>query len=226
MSLRWEAANCSQCGRLVWSENTKQKEPQNCNSSLACNRAAGNVPACPAKCVGPAAMREQALRERTQHAERSAVTSRHACRRCKLGLEPSEPSGLWAILLAGNLPADCPLTADELRSLYSRDITPEDYEMLLRLDEVSDRKTSQQLLLSAADCEHLPVPQSDLRWQGEICAVCCDEMIISQDVCGLPCCEHIFHRQCISKWLSSRKAACPLDNLSVHAPQDGSNSSN
>lgn len=222
---RWEAAKCSQCGKLAWGESATQKEPPSQNSNWYYGRAAVSWPACPAKSAGPAETRKEALRERSQHAERNAGMSHHTCRRCKLGLEPSEPSGLWAILLAGNLPADCPLTAGELRSLYSRDITPEDYEMLLRLDEVREGETSQQQL-ALEDCEHLPVPQSHLRWQGETCAVCCSEMLISDDVCGLPCCDHVFHRQCISQWFSSRRAVCPLDNLSVLASLDRSSNSN
>merc|ERR1712217_682162 len=90
-------------------------------------------------------------------------------RRCSLGLSPVEPSNS-ALLLFGStqVTSGCPLTAAQVRSLCSRDITPEDYDLLLQLDEAAPASSK----ISAADCERLEAPEPNGAWLGETCMVC------------------------------------------------------
>ena len=44
---------------------------------------------------------------------------------------------------------------------------------------------------------------------GDICSICLDTIKDDDDVRGLIC-VHAFHASCIDKWLSRRKACCPL----------------
>jgi len=134
------------------------------------------------------------------------------CRRCKLGLEVSEASELTALLFGAT--SGGPLTPAQIRTLCSRDITPEDYDMLLRLDE--DIVVPASGVLSAAACERLEAPQANANWQGETCAVCLGDLLAGEDVRELPCCSHVYHKECIVQWLTCSKATCPLDSLSVH----------
>jgi len=87
--------------------------------------------------------------------------------------------------------------------LLFREITPDDYETLLRLDETVSRPT-----VSAASIERLPTCSGkDLC--GEECSVCLASFKDDDVVATLPC-RHSFHRDCIGKWLSECRRACPL----------------
>lgn len=147
--------------------------------------------------------------------EAQALTGSETCRRCTLGLAPTELSILVSLLFGGGQGLDpCGLTQAELRSLMSRDITPEDYDMLLALDNDVSKEASE--LLSAADCDRLPGTDPAMNFEGEECAVCLGAMSDADDaICGLPCCKHVFHRDCIVEWLTCFRAKCPLDNFDV-----------
>lgn len=95
---------------------------------------------------------------------------------------------------------------DVMEDLLFRDITPEDYEFLLQLDEGIARDTAGKAevsCLEAADPEDAA---------GETCAVCLlpfedDE---PQGSVAVLQCRHLFHQECISKWLLERSRLCPL----------------
>jgi len=95
----------------------------------------------------------------------------------------------------------------------SRDITPEDYDLLLALDASMPETSSNSL--TVADCEKLPKPAEGVDLEEAECAVCLGEMSATDEICGLPCCNHMFHRSCIVEWLTSFKMKCPLDNQDV-----------
>lgn len=102
-----------------------------------------------------------------------------------------------------NLRLPCGLTAAEVYSLLSRDITPEDYDLLLRLDEMVAKPT-----VSADSVRDLP--QADFQeFQGHDCGVCLSALEAKDCVVGLPC-RHYFHQECVSKWLSQCRKTCPL----------------
>jgi hypothetical protein len=91
----------------------------------------------------------------------------------------------------------------EVFDLLSRDITPEDYDLLLRLDKAVAPKT-----VSADGVEALPVVTAE-EFMGGNCAVCMCSFEASDTVSGLPC-RHHFHKSCIAKWLSECRKTCPL----------------
>merc|ERR1712178_206384 len=60
--------------------------------------------------------------------------------------------------------------------------------------------------------ESLPV-QNLMEPASDECAICQDKMIVGEAVRRLPC-AHMFHAECITKWLHIRPT-CPLDNLPI-----------
>lgn len=104
------------------------------------------------------------------------------------------------------------LSRMEVQRLQQRDLTPEDYELLLRLDESVETKERR---LSVSDCDALPVPASSVSWAGESCGVCLSDFEVNDEVRALPCCSHVFHSSCIRQWLTGTRATCPLDKLEV-----------
>lgn len=93
--------------------------------------------------------------------------------------------------------------------LLFREITPEDYELLLRLDESVARPTA-----SKEKVDSLPRARSEDAI-GQVCTVCLDPFKASDNVLMLPACKHLFHKECVSKWLLERHRVCPLCNVEV-----------
>jgi len=97
----------------------------------------------------------------------------------------------------------CGLLPSQVSDLMLREITPEDYEMLLLLDESVAKPTvskeSAEQLRSACIEDFI----------GRSCAICLIGMEPQDAVIELQC-GHPFHKQCITKWLTERKGVCPL----------------
>lgn len=98
----------------------------------------------------------------------------------------------------------CGLMASELSQLLFRDITPDDYEMLLQLDESIPRPTASKDLVDSLPCA------SSEDCLGETCSVCLTAFELGDSITFIPSCKHKFHRDCISKWLLERNKVCPL----------------
>jgi hypothetical protein len=101
-----------------------------------------------------------------------------------------------------------------MADLLFRDITPDDYELLLQLDEEVARRT-----VSKNDVDSLPQVCVE-EALGETCTVCLDNFHLRDTVSLLPSCGHRFHRDCIAKWLLERHRVCPLCNVEVFPTQD------
>mmetsp|Transcript_29087 Transcript_29087/g.83369 ORF Transcript_29087/g.83369 Transcript_29087/m.83369 type:complete len:348 (+) Transcript_29087:43-1086(+) len=97
----------------------------------------------------------------------------------------------------------CGLTPVEVYSLLSRDIGPEDYELLLRLDDAVPKKTASSEVLDRLSS----VSRED--FMGGKCSVCLSPFEEDDEVTALQC-EHHFHRSCIRTWLSDYRRTCPL----------------
>lgn len=105
----------------------------------------------------------------------------------------------------------CGLLASEVSDLLFRDITPDDYEMLLQLDENVPRPTASQALVDS-------LPHASFEdCLGETCAVCLTAFESCDSITYIPSCKHKFHRGCISKWLLERNKVCPLCGNEVSA---------
>lgn len=96
-----------------------------------------------------------------------------------------------------------------LIDMENRDLSPEDYELLLRLDERLAPSTLNPCLLAS-----LPRALAGQQLAGERCAVCMDTMQASDMAVTLPC-SHAFHAPCIDQWLSTTSTKCPLDGVAV-----------
>ena len=101
----------------------------------------------------------------------------------------------------------------QLADLQHRDLTPEDYELLLRLDEKVAPKTVSRSLLASFETVILESVNSLI---GELCSICMERYSESQGVKTLPC-NHTFHSDCINMWLSSASLNCPLDGIPVES---------
>ncbi|PRP85775.1 RING zinc finger-containing protein [Planoprotostelium fungivorum] len=97
--------------------------------------------------------------------------------------------------------------ADILAELQNRDLTPEDYEILLLLDESVPKKT-----ISEKDIERLPHRHVEVE-EGS-CVVCMCDYAEGEEMTKLPC-GHEFHTRCITMWLTMSSVNCPSDNLPV-----------
>ena len=94
-------------------------------------------------------------------------------------------------------------------SLQHRELTPEDYELLLLLDELVKNRT-----VSRAALDSFTVFAAEEGLTCEQCAVCLEQYCIGQELKQLPC-SHFFHTNCIEQWLSTVSMNCPLDGLPV-----------
>ena len=104
---------------------------------------------------------------------------------------------------------------------FEGDFTPEDYELLLALDDTIDKK--HHTVESTAGFEKMtglmrPVVSNQQQQREEEekfnratyeCRVCL-ECVEEKDAClKLPCCERVFHNSCIEKWLTQYRNSCP-----------------
>lgn len=98
----------------------------------------------------------------------------------------------------------CGLFQDEVIEFMYRDLSPEDFEKLSKLDErLPKRNTAQRNLV-----DRLPrVPSKDCGVSE--CGVCLGELESQTTAVKLPC-GHCFHQACISKWLTQCKNTCPF----------------
>lgn len=97
--------------------------------------------------------------------------------------------------------------------LQNRDITDEDYEMLLQLDRPLDEHEGVAgHLLSSMPIEIVREHHSLLS-QSKNCGICLHGYQPFQCVRKLRC-QHVFHRDCIDNWLSNH-STCPVDGTSV-----------
>eukprot|EP00056_Hartaetosiga_gracilis_P000388 m.38123 g.38123 ORF g.38123 m.38123 type:complete len:496 (+) comp10184_c0_seq1:272-1759(+) len=124
-----------------------------------------------------------------------------------------------------------------LVELQYRDATPEDYELLLVLDESVKPPTLTHEDVSAnlttcslddisscssdtANKEDSTTPSSaeeseeQQKKEQHECSICLDAITREMKLKRLPC-GHFFHSDCIDAWLLEYSTTCPLDNLPV-----------
>lgn len=110
----------------------------------------------------------------------------------------------------------CGLTQRQLDEMLNRELTPEDYEILLKLDEQVAKPASR--LCSAAQVSRFPLitigastsPEEEEDEQEAECGVCLCPLECGDKVRTLPCCARArFHEECITQWLVETKNSCP-----------------
>jgi len=109
-----------------------------------------------------------------------------------------------SVALEDYIPADMDNT---LEDLLFRDITPEDYDMLLQLDEDLARATASS---SSIDSLEEMDPEELVGQKCVICQCSFDGEAAAGHQPVLLRCQHAFHRECIKKWLLERSEVCPL----------------
>ena len=105
-------------------------------------------------------------------------------------------------------PLPCGLLPSQLSDILFREITPEDYDVLLQLDTQLSRLSSDSDAAGLAEIlAFLSVDAADI--DQVTCIVCLSQCEGTQKITRLPC-DHVFHTSCISQWLLQRKPICPL----------------
>lgn len=104
-----------------------------------------------------------------------------------------------------------------------RDFTPEDYELLLQLDQeeaATEGPQAEAAAVAASMIDQLPVGRVPSGTKPTQCVVCLEDMEPGQDVRSLPC-MHVFHKHCIDRWLTScgQTMRCPIDQAVVQLVQ-------
>lgn len=95
-----------------------------------------------------------------------------------------------------------------LVELQNRDITPEDYDLLIQLDSSVKPKTLSEAQIDSLRSEIVTSILDD------VCNICIEDYTPGEERKFLPC-GHYFHGQCIRTWLSWTSNRCPVDGREV-----------
>ncbi|CAM9736433.1 unnamed protein product [Scytosiphon promiscuus] len=106
-----------------------------------------------------------------------------------------------------------------LAALQGRDLTSEDYQQLLALDDASGGGAKSKGL-SKSEVAMLPQQTGNGSGPVDQCCICMEDMTSRQNITRLPACLHTFHTKCISKWLKE-KSCCPIDKTPVSVSDAG-----
>ena len=118
------------------------------------------------------------------------------------------PAALKYELRSDNIPKEAGSFMNQMVDLQHRELRPEDYELLLQLDESVAPKTISRKLLDSIVI--VTVDAADIL--GELCTICMEQYHTAQKVKTLTC-KHTFHADCIDHWFSTASQNCPLDGL-------------
>lgn len=159
-------------------------------------------------------VRVNACRYYKEEAQKSVVEQQQQAQKAnsalKRGLERSRVSSSSSSSPSRRL--KCGLTSAQVSDIQNRELTPEDYELLLALDESVAKKC-----LTREDIDKI-APMKKLgddattACEGDTCVVCFSEYAGSCAVRTLPC-GHTFHSDCIVMWLTNSSVNCPIDGL-------------
>ena len=123
---------------------------------------------------------------------------------------PAEKSGLEFLLCDENTPEGLePDLLEFLLDLQDREVTPEDYELLLQLDDSVTKKALPDKRVASLEANTVTEEHVD-----DTCGVCMENYVVGETGKILPC-GHMFHESCIKTWLTYNSTKCPLDNIEV-----------
>ena len=98
------------------------------------------------------------------------------------------------------------LRRSEAFGLMMRDLTADDYDTLIQLDETIAKK-----VVPSEAVQKLTILKSD---DGGKCGVCLYPILAEDPLKELNC-HHRFHVACIDKWLLTYSNICPIDGLPI-----------
>ena len=103
-------------------------------------------------------------------------------------------------------------TYTAIMEIQHRDITPEDYDTLLRLTDSVKPKTLPPSALEqrAPSFAWRPPLLPGMSDEPQTCSICLESLAHGDRCRRLPC-RHVFHRECIDTWLGSHADRCPDD---------------
>ncbi|KAH9584185.1 zinc finger protein [Trypanosoma melophagium] len=123
--------------------------------------------------------------------------------------EVSERVSRQAVLSVPLVPEPTPRVSADVIPLMYRELDPNDYEILLQLDENNNRRvlTLEQFMSLRRE-----------KWNSslgvETCNICLDLFDVSSSCVWLPC-GHFFHVSCAQRWVTEHSAVCPIDHQPV-----------
>lgn len=98
----------------------------------------------------------------------------------------------------------CGLTRSQVRCLEGRELTPEDHEILLMLDSALAKKPVLRENQASAVLADAPFAKH------QRCSICLETISSRRSGARLKACGHVFHRKCVTQWLTTGKHTCPL----------------
>lgn len=101
---------------------------------------------------------------------------------------------------------------NRLIELQEREITPEDFELLLQLDASIVPKTVNKTFVDCLRTEKYKIENDFI----EMCSICMEDYNDGCQCKYLPC-GHAFHSDCIRTWLTTTSTKCPVDNIEVYS---------
>ena len=207
----WRQSHCLRCEKKMWREKlsfTGNRSPEK-DLCLACSKKPSNGFFSPRKKATPAPPPPLIVPTARSASPPPTIDS------------PTRPPLATATPPPDFLLDDLGVTMAtfrELRSLQAREITENDYDLLMRLHAKPNKKVLSDEQLAAVtetfECKEC------LPCAGETCAVCLSEMAPGTTLCRLKCSgQHAFHADCIKEWLTTASTCCPVDqqDLSMSA---------
>eukprot|EP00928_Gymnodinium_smaydae_P088875 TRINITY_DN72915_c0_g1_i1.p1 TRINITY_DN72915_c0_g1~~TRINITY_DN72915_c0_g1_i1.p1 ORF type:complete len:285 (-),score=26.49 TRINITY_DN72915_c0_g1_i1:98-952(-) len=180
----------------------KERRPLVTNTSFG----GGDVPASPTSAAATSTTRGAQRAAPPRHLEGKAIFdfSGEALSHGPAGGSLLDSSPMRTGFHASARPLSAGYIRPELARLQYREVTPEDYELLCLLDDVLPRRGTAPASVMAG----LPA-RSPQDLKAVQCQVCLGDFSPSSKVVELPC-QHVFHPDCVSKWLTQCKATCPV----------------
>ncbi|CAM9171354.1 unnamed protein product [Pylaiella littoralis] len=128
-------------------------------------------------------------------------------------------AGMMGVPQAGGGGAEATHPSGSLAALQGRDLTSEDYQQLLTLDDRGGG-TAAKKGLSQSEVEMLPMQIGNGSGPVDQCCICMEDMTSTEPIIRLPACLHTFHSKCIAKWVKE-KPCCPIDKTAVSVSDSG-----
>ena len=136
-------------------------------------------------------------------------SERRARTRDLRAVEEAEMEAAYTASLLDELDVD-PRLAQLLVELQTRDATPEDYELLLLLDESVEPATLDEAQVEVMAT--MTVGEDFEAEEGDVCPICLFEYEEGDVVRQLPCSgNHVYHMACIDQYFMSFGNTCPVD---------------